>query len=71
MTIEEWSIKKLGVALMLDITYLLMQKCLKEKSWTEKDFAADSDLLKRTCISFLVASSLGIIFAINYDYLEY
>jgi hypothetical protein len=56
---------------MLDIKYLLMQKCLREKSWTEKDSAADSDLLKWTRISFLVASSLVIIFAINYGFLEY
>ena len=71
MTIEKRSPKKLDLTLMLDITYLLMQKCLKEKSWTEKDSVADSDLLKGACIYFLAASSSVIIFAINYEYLEY
>ncbi|MGB8934809.1 MAG: hypothetical protein WCC17_06865 [Candidatus Nitrosopolaris sp.] len=44
-----------------------MKKEVKKKV-EEND---SSDLLKRVCISYLVTSSLVIVFAVSYGYLEY
>jgi hypothetical protein len=49
-----------------------MRKYRKGKSESEKDSSAsNADLLLRTRISFLITSSLVIIFAVSYGYLEY
>ena len=49
-----------------------MRKYRKGKSETEKDSSAsNADLLMRTRVSFLITSSLVIIFAVSYGYLEY
>ncbi|MFY9796576.1 MAG: hypothetical protein WAK17_28640 [Candidatus Nitrosopolaris sp.] len=45
-----------------------MKKEVKKKV-EEND--SSSDLLKRVCISYLVTSSLVIVFAVSYGYLEY
>ena len=49
-----------------------MRKYWKNIHWTEKDSTVSStELLLRTRISFLITSSLVILFAVSYGYLEY
>jgi hypothetical protein len=46
-----------------------MKKEVKKKVEKENDFSRSSDLLKRVRISYLVTSSLVIVFAVSYGYL--
>ena len=49
-----------------------MKKSWKNSHQTEKNSkSSNADLLLRTRISFLLTSSLVIVFAVSYDYLEY
>jgi hypothetical protein len=48
-----------------------MKKAVKKKVEKENDSPHSTDLLKRVRISYLVASSLVIVFAVSYGYLEY
>ena len=48
-----------------------MKKEVKKKVEKENDSSSASDLLKRVRISYLVTSSLVIVFAVSYGYLEY
>ena len=48
-----------------------MKKEVKKKVEKENDFSRSSDLLKRVRISYLVTSSLVIVFAVSYGCLEY
>jgi hypothetical protein len=48
-----------------------MKKEVKKKVEKENDSSRSSDLLKRVRISYLVTSSLVIVFAVSYGYLEY
>jgi hypothetical protein len=48
-----------------------MKKAVKKDKVEENDFSRSSDLLKRVRISYLVTSSLVIVFAVSYGHLEY
>jgi hypothetical protein len=48
-----------------------MKKEVKKKVEKENDSSSASDLLKKVRISYLVTSSLVIVFAVSYGYLEY
>lgn len=48
-----------------------MKKSGKKEKIESKDSAVDAELLRRSRISFLVASGLVIIFAVSYGCLEY